>query len=63
MVAAIKRLPIPEKYLAGLDPEFVKLWEEHGAYTVRADERPVEDYRADPGSLSFTYATWTGRRE
>lgn len=61
MVATVKRLPIPEKYLDGLDPEFRKLWDDHGAYTTRADERPVEEYRADPVSLSFTYPTWPGK--
>jgi hypothetical protein len=61
MVALIKRLPVPEKYVLGLDPEFLKLWDDHGAYTTRADERPVEEYRKNPASLSFTYPTWTGR--
>lgn len=55
-----KRLPIPDKYLDGLDPEFRKIWDEHGAYGTRADERPISEYRANPGSLSFTYPTWPG---
>lgn len=60
MVPAQKRLPIPDQYLEGLDPEFRRLWDEHGVYTTRADEFPVSNYRANPSSLSFIYPTWPG---
>jgi hypothetical protein len=52
---------IPETLYDGLDPEWVKLWNDHGRYQKRADEVSIEIYRKDPAAYSFTYATWPGR--
>lgn len=55
-----QRLSIPDHLIPGLDPEWVKLWEEHGSSMVRADEVSIEEYRADPAAHSFTYPTFSG---
>lgn len=55
-----QRLSIPDRLLPGLDPEWVKLWETHGSFMVRADERTIEEYRASPADYSFSYATCPG---
>lgn len=52
---------IPDNLYDGLDPEWVKLWNEHGRYQKRADEVSIEEYRKNPAAYSFTYATWPGR--
>ncbi|KAJ8117657.1 hypothetical protein OPT61_g1204 [Boeremia exigua] len=54
------RLAITAKHLAGLDPEWIELWNTHGAHMVRADEISLEDYRKNPGEYSFTYPTCAG---
>ena len=51
---------IPDDMYDGLDPEWVKLWNEHGRYQKRADEVSIEEYRKNPAAYSFTYATWPG---
>ncbi|KAK3619755.1 hypothetical protein LTR56_023840 [Elasticomyces elasticus] len=51
---------IPEELLAGLDPEWVTLWNEHGRKQLRADEVSVENYRKDSQAYSFTFPTYTG---
>lgn len=54
------RLAIKTRHLAGLDPEWVELWNNYGANMVRADELSLEDYRKDPAKYSFTYPTCAG---
>jgi hypothetical protein len=54
------RLAIKKEHLAGLDPEWVKLWHTYGAHMVRADEMPLEEYRENPALYSFTYPTCAG---
>lgn len=54
------RLAIRRKHLAGLDPEWVELWNNHGAHMVRADETSIEEYRKNPASYSFSYPTCAG---
>ena len=54
------RLAITKEHLAGLDPEWVDLWHEHGAHMVRADEVSIEEYRKNPALYSFTYPTCEG---
>ncbi|KAK5110938.1 hypothetical protein LTR62_005476 [Meristemomyces frigidus] len=51
---------IPESLVNKLDPEWVKLWNDHGRYQQRADEVSIEEYRKDPAAYSFTYPTWPG---
>lgn len=55
------RLAIKNEHLAGLDPEWVQLWHNHGAHMVRADEVSIEEYRENPAAYSFTYPTYAGR--
>jgi hypothetical protein len=57
---ALPRLAIKNEHLAGLDPEWVELWHEHGAHMVRADELSLEEYRRNPALYSFTYPTCAG---
>lgn len=54
------RLAISAEAYPGLDPEWISLWNEHGASMVRADEVTIEEYRKDPAKYSFTYSTWSG---
>lgn len=54
------RLAIKKEHLAGLDPEWVDLWNNHGANMVRADELSLEEYRKDPARYDFTYPTYAG---
>lgn len=54
------RLAIKAKHLAGLDPEWVELWNTHGSHMVRADELSLEEYRKNPAEYSFTYPTCAG---
>ncbi|KAJ9624378.1 hypothetical protein H2204_010831 [Knufia peltigerae] len=51
---------IPAEYADKLDPEWVKLWNEHGRHQRRADEVKIEEYRKNPSAYSFTYPTWPG---
>jgi hypothetical protein len=57
---AVPRLAIKTEHLAGLDPEWVELWNVHGAHMVRADELSLEEYRKNPAEYSFTYPTCAG---
>ncbi|KAF7190095.1 Arylesterase [Pseudocercospora fuligena] len=56
----IERHSIPAHLLPGLDPEWVKLWNDHGRQHVRADEVTLEEYRKDPAAHTFSHASWTG---
>lgn len=58
-----KRLAIDEKQFAGLSPEWIELWDTHGAHMTRADEVSIEEYRKDPAFYSFTYPTCAGTLE
>jgi hypothetical protein len=58
--SATPRLTIKNEHLAGLDPEWVELWNTHGANMVRADEVTLEKYRENPSLYSFTYPTYAG---
>ncbi|KXJ87922.1 alpha/beta hydrolase fold-domain-containing protein [Microdochium bolleyi] len=51
---------IPVGWLPKLDPEWIKLWTEHGTTKQRADEVTVADYRRDPAAYSFTYPMYPG---
>ncbi|KAL2809156.1 Alpha/Beta hydrolase protein [Aspergillus granulosus] len=51
---------IPDKYLAGLDPEWQQMWTEHGMDVSGAHLITIEEFRKCPGKYSFTYPTWTG---
>ncbi|KAK1990901.1 hypothetical protein LX36DRAFT_591649 [Colletotrichum falcatum] len=44
----------------GIDPEWVRLWNEHGGAMTRADEVTIEEYRESPAQYSFTYPTCKG---
>ncbi|KAK1988195.1 Alpha/Beta hydrolase protein [Colletotrichum cereale] len=44
----------------GIDLEWVRLWNEHGAAMTRADEVTIEEYRKSPARYSFTYPTCQG---
>jgi hypothetical protein len=59
-MAVIDKTAIPDAWLPRLDPEWVKLWNEHGRQLKRADEVDVETYRKNPTSYSFTYPTCVG---
>ena len=54
------RLALSEDELPGLDPEWRRLWNEHGSQLDRADEVTIEEYRAAPAKYSFTYANCEG---
>jgi hypothetical protein len=56
-----QRLSIPKKLLAGLDPEWVHLWEAHGSSMVRADEISLKEFRKSPAAYSFTFPTCSGK--
>ncbi|KAI1612053.1 hypothetical protein EDD37DRAFT_651280 [Exophiala viscosa] len=51
---------IPEEYKEKLDPEWVKMWNEHGLNQKRADEVDIEEYRQNPAAHSLTYPTYPG---
>ncbi|KAL2856726.1 Alpha/Beta hydrolase protein [Aspergillus pseudodeflectus] len=51
---------IPERYLAGLDPEWRKMWTEHGKDVSGAHLITIEEFQKCPSKYSFTYPTWTG---
>ncbi|KAL5338358.1 Alpha/Beta hydrolase protein [Aspergillus crustosus] len=51
---------IPDKYLPGLDPEWLQMWSEHGKDISGAHLVTVEEFEQCPGKYSFTYPTWTG---
>jgi hypothetical protein len=55
------RLSIPKRFLAGLDPEWINLWERHGSSMVRADEVSLEEFRKGPAAYSFTFPTCPGK--
>ena len=57
------RLSIPKRPLAGLDPEWVDLWERYGSSMVRADELSLEEFRKSPAVYSFTFPTCAGKFE
>ncbi|KAK2053413.1 hypothetical protein LY76DRAFT_619950 [Colletotrichum caudatum] len=44
----------------GIDPEWVRLWNEHGGAMIRADEVTIGEYRKSPAQYSFTYPTCRG---
>lgn len=50
----------PEYLLEIMDPAWVKMWDEHGASKLRADEVSIEEYRQNPGAYTFSYAAWSG---
>ena len=52
---------IPNKYLSGLDPEWKRLWEEHGSKVIRADEVSVFELRKNPARYDFRYAKYSGK--
>lgn len=52
---------IPEKFLPGLDPEWIELWNAHGSKVVPASEVSIEDFRKCPQKYSFTYPTSRGK--
>ncbi|KAF2021448.1 hypothetical protein BU24DRAFT_438531 [Aaosphaeria arxii CBS 175.79] len=54
------RLAIKQEHLAGLDPEWISLWNTYGADMIRADEVSIEEFRKDPAKYSFTYPTCAG---
>ncbi|PVI05978.1 hypothetical protein DM02DRAFT_724747 [Periconia macrospinosa] len=56
----LPRLAIDRTKFAGLDPEWIELWETHGANMIRADEVSIEEYRKNPALYSFTYPTCAG---
>ena len=60
LAACIGVHSIPDSYIDMLDPEWVKLWNEHGRKQHRADEVSIEEYRNNPAAFSFTYPTWAG---
>ncbi|KAH6696927.1 Alpha/Beta hydrolase protein [Plectosphaerella plurivora] len=55
-----RRLFIAEGQYPGLDPAWVRMWNEHGSAMVRADEVTLEEYHRDPAKYSFTYPTYPG---
>lgn len=55
------RLTIRRDQYPGLDPEWIDLWNIHGAHMVRADELSIEDYRKNPAAYGFTYPTCSGK--
>ncbi|TID06832.1 Arylesterase [Colletotrichum higginsianum] len=54
------RLAFPAADYPGIDPDWVRLWNEHGGGMVRADEVSIERYRESPAQYSFTYPTCRG---
>ncbi|KAL4744046.1 Alpha/Beta hydrolase protein [Aspergillus similis] len=54
------RNAIPDKYLAGLDPEWRRMWTEHGKDVVGAHLVTIEEVQKCPQKYSFTYPTWEG---
>lgn len=58
--ATVRRLFIAEGQYPGLDPAWVRMWNEHGSDMVRADEVTLEEYQRDPAKYSFTYPTYPG---
>ncbi|KAI9150451.1 esterase lipase [Paramyrothecium foliicola] len=55
-----KRLAVSGTQYKGLDPEWSRLWNDHGSDMVRADEVTLEEYRQNPAVHSFTYPTYPG---
>ncbi|KAL4795287.1 Alpha/Beta hydrolase protein [Aspergillus venezuelensis] len=60
IVADAKRNVIPDKYLPGLDPEWQKMWTEHGKDVSGAHLVTIEEFKRCPQKYSFTYPTWAG---
>ncbi|TDZ16743.1 Arylesterase [Colletotrichum orbiculare MAFF 240422] len=54
------RLAFSAEDYPGIDPEWVRLWNEHGGSMVRADEVSIEEYRKSPAQYGFTYPTHSG---
>lgn len=59
--ACIRSHKTPDDLLDIMDPEWVKMWDEHGANKLRADEVSVEVYRQNPAAYTFSYAAWKGK--
>ncbi|KAL3489912.1 Alpha/Beta hydrolase protein [Aspergillus germanicus] len=57
---ATSRNAIPERYLTGLDPEWRKMWTEHGKDVLGAHLITIEEFQRFPLKYSFTYLTWSG---
>jgi len=51
---------IPQKFVTGLDPEWILLWNEHGSKVTPASQVTIEEYRQCPEKYSFMYPTWRG---
>ncbi|KAL4961174.1 alpha/beta hydrolase [Aspergillus stella-maris] len=51
---------IPDKYQPGLDPEWKRMWTEHGKDVSGAHLVTIEEFKRCPGKYSFTYPTWVG---
>ncbi|KAL2867485.1 alpha/beta hydrolase [Aspergillus lucknowensis] len=51
---------IPDKYLAGLDPEWHRMWTEHGKGVIGAHLVTIEEFQRCPSKYSLTYPTWEG---
>lgn len=56
----MERLEVRRDEYPGLDPEWRKLWNDHGSSMVRADEVSIKEYRLSPARFSFTYPTCRG---
>ncbi|KAL3496083.1 Alpha/Beta hydrolase protein [Aspergillus germanicus] len=60
---ATSRNAIPERYLTGLDPEWRKMWTEHGKDVSGAHLITIEEFQRFPSKYSFTYPIWSGGPE
>ncbi|KAK6211655.1 hypothetical protein QIS74_10919 [Colletotrichum tabaci] len=58
--AVAGRLAFSAADYPGINPDWVRLWNEHGGGMVRADEVSIERYRESPAQYSFTYPTCRG---
>ncbi|KAK5404958.1 hypothetical protein LTR46_009567 [Exophiala xenobiotica] len=54
------RLAIVKGQYPGLDPEWVRLWNDHGSGMVRSDEVSPQEYRLDPAKYTLTYPLYGG---
>ncbi|TDZ33517.1 Arylesterase [Colletotrichum trifolii] len=54
------RLAFSAEDYPGIDPEWVRLWNEHGGSMVRADEVSIAEYRKSPAQYGFTHPTHSG---
>ena len=61
IVADAKPNVIPENYLLGLDPEWQRMWTEHGKDVSGAHLVTIEEFKRCPEKYSFSYPTWAGK--